>query len=169
MELRIDETLDRRVIQAAFDIMDDVMDGVITKNMGNSIVYVIGSIESLLVPTIVKILSKAKLNRFIPVFKDVKYRNKEFVFCIGGGDLDPSIKSLIVKFNVEKKDGYTTISLNHFVKRLIVILRSKDSDVSKTITDMDEIVDRVIREIPLRVKDAELSVEQQRPVPQFYI
>lgn len=169
MELRVDDALDHRVIAATIDILDALLDGVVKKKLEPSIIYVIGSVKSKLVPAIIEILVEAGMQRFSKIFSDASYKDKEFVCCLGG-DHDEPIKFIIAKINVDKQNDYTTMSLVHLVKRIIRIFQEKKFTRSMSAEDEDIIVDTVLHEIPVIVRNAEVVRGRDTcPVPQFYM
>lgn len=157
MQLRLQDDFDPGVLHTLFDIMDETFNHTIKPKLIDAKIYVIGNKDEEnddVFKEVIKELEKHDKHDELKFFKDKTFKDNEIVICL---DNDNShIESMIVKVNVDNGNGYKTLSVIHFVNRLIEIFQEKNVIPRMTQGKVLDLIDKIVYGVPERIPNSEV-------------
>ena len=166
MKLRVQDDFNPGIVSALLEAINDAFDNLIWSILENTTVYVVGNKKDEIASEIISKLERLNMEKHLNFFKNDDNRSKEIVFSIDG---DSGIDSLVAKVNVENGNGYKTVSIVHFIKRVMEILQERKLIGFYTRDEERVIVDRIMFDVPRRFASSEVvTLSRMKELP-YYI
>ena len=167
MDLRLQEEFDPNFITALLGSIDEAFGNVMLSVLEKATVYVIGDKEDDVLREITRKLEEKGTMEQLTFFKEKQFKNKEIVICIDGDR--HMIDMMIIKVNVKNGNGYKTVSIVHFIKRIMEILQERKLIGFYTRDEERVIVDRIMFDVPRRFASSEVvTLSRMKELP-YYI
>lgn len=156
MILRLQDEFNRTVVEAILESINETFNNAMSTILRDATVYVVSNKKDAILNEILSILERKGMKEHLKFFKERRFKNKEIVICID--DDRTAIDTVIIKVNVQNGNGYTTLSVVHFIKRMIQILQEREMIGFLTANDERMAIDKIMFGVPRRFEKSEIVV-----------